>query len=194
MKIEKLKYSTEDYLDGPVILKPNIFSDERGFFYVSWNQNELNKLICKPLNFVQDMVSNSSHGVLRGMHYQLDKPQAKLVKVIKGKIFDVIVDLRSNSNSYMKWASVELSNENKKMIYVPKGFAHGFMVLSSFAEVLYKVDNYYDKNSSISLLWNDRDISINWPTNKIKVQHPITNQKDRNGFNFEEVKKLGYIF
>lgn len=194
MKIEKLKYTNGNYFKGPLVFNPDVFLDNRGYFFVSWNELDFNKAFNKPIHFVQDMFSNSTHGVIRGMHYQKDRPQSKLVQVVNGKIFDVIVDLRRNSKSYKKWASVELSQENKKILFIPKGFAHGFLVLSSSAEVLYKVDDFYHKDSERSLIWNDDLINIKWPLEQIQCSIPYISKKDNEALDFEVLEKLGYTF
>lgn len=159
------------------IICPTIYEDSRGLFFESFNTKLFDKLIQKNTKFVQDNHSTSEFNVLRGLHYQLEPfEQGKLVRVIKGEIFDVAVDIRKNSKNFKKWVGVSLSCENKKQLWVPRGFAHGFLVLSEKAEVLYKTDNYYDKNSERSIIWNDLDLNIDWPLKK----SPYLSEKDKN--------------
>lgn len=149
------------------LIKPNILRDKRGFFFEAFNKKKFDKAIGRKVKFVQDNHSKSKMGVLRGLHYQ--KPpfeQDKLVRVIKGKIFDVAVDIRKDSKFYGKWVGEILSDRNKKQLYIPKGFAHGFLVLSKNAEVLYKTTNFYSKEHEIVFLWSDKILKINWPIKK----------------------------
>lgn len=153
LKIEEVK-----------LIEFNIFKDNRGFFYESFNQKEFDKIIGKKTTFVQDNHSLSKKGVLRGLHYQL-KPyeQGKLVRVIKGSVFDVAVDIRPNSITYGNWVGEILSDENKRSLWIPEGFAHGFLTLSETAEFLYKTTNFYNKNYERTLLWSDKKFKIKWP-------------------------------
>jgi len=158
-------YKTE--LQEVLVIEPNVFEDDRGFFYESFNHATFENLTDQTINFVQDNHSKSSKGVLRGLHYQIPPfAQDKLVRVTRGKIFDVAVDIRKSSPTFKQWVGVILSEENKKQLWIPKGFAHGFLTLSDFAEVQYKTSNYYSKECDRSILWNDKDISIKWPTEK----------------------------
>jgi len=162
-------------LDIPdvVLIEPTIFEDERGFFMESYKYSEFANFGIKE-KFVQDNHSKSIKGVLRGLHYQKHpKAQAKLVRVIRGKIFDVAVDIRRNSPTYGKWVGIVLSEENKKMLYIPVGFAHGFCVLSDEAEVLYKTTEEYAPEYDRGIIWNDPDIDIKWP-----IDNPILSSKD----------------
>ena len=146
------------------VIEPTVFEDKRGFFYESFNQQKFNEIIGKEVIFVQDNHSKSSRGVLRGLHYQkAPYEQGKLVRVIFGEIFDVAVDIRENSSTYGKWISVILSETNKKQLWIPRGFAHGFFVLSEVAEVIYKTDNFYSKENEITLPWNSQTFNIEWP-------------------------------
>ncbi|HML05044.1 MAG TPA: dTDP-4-dehydrorhamnose 3,5-epimerase [Methanobacterium sp.] len=154
------------------IIEPTVFGDERGYFMETYHQKEF-KEAGLDVTFVQDNQSKSKKGVLRGLHFQYNKPQGKLVRVIKGEVFDVAVDLRKNSPTYGKWEGVTLSEENKKQFYVPEGFAHGFLVLSDEAEFTYKCTNFYDPADEGGILWNDEDINIKWPTDEI-----ILSEKD----------------
>ena len=150
-------------LPGVLILRPKVHEDERGFFLESYNQKIFNQLIGRSISFVQDNHSKSSKGVLRGLHFQRNSPQAKLVRVIKGRVFDVVVDVRKSSSTFKKWIGLELSQENKKQIWVPEGFAHGFYVLEDKTEVIYKTTDYYNSKEEKSIRWDDQDISIDWP-------------------------------
>jgi dTDP-4-dehydrorhamnose 3,5-epimerase len=146
-----------------LILEPKVFGDDRGFFFESFNQIDFNLVTSLDVKFVQDNHSKSSRGVLRGLHYQIKHPQGKLVRVIKGAVFDVVVDLRRSSPNFGKWVGVELSSENKKQLWVPPGFAHGFVVTSDSAELLYKTTDYWFPEHERSLLWCDTTVSIKWP-------------------------------
>ncbi len=176
---KKLKSNNELFFEGPLIFEPYVFKDQRGFFYESWNKSEFNKIIEENIEFRQDNHSFSTRGVLRGLHYQLPaSPQAKLVRCTKGLIFDVIVDIRENSNTFGNWAGVELNEHNKKLLWVPNGFAHGFLTMSDFAEVQYKVTNYWEKELDKSIIWSDKDINITWPLNLINLKQPFLSDKD----------------
>lgn len=168
---------TETALPGVCVLKPRVFGDDRGYFFESFNASAFSSLIGQTHSFVQDNHSESSFGVLRGLHYQLYKPQGKLVRVLDGVIFDVAVDIRQGSPTLGKWIGVELSAENRKQLWVPPDFAHGFLVLSEFAQVLYKTTDYYSPENERSIRWDDPDIDINWP--KLSIS-PLLSAKDRN--------------
>lgn len=153
----------ETHLKGVYVFSPTVFEDQRGYFYESFNTSTFKKLTGLDVNFVQDNQSKSSRGVLRGLHFQVgDYEQAKLVRVIKGKVLDVCVDLRPNSPTFKQYFSVELTEENKKQLFVPRGFAHGFLVLEDDTIFSYKCDNYYHKDSERGLIFNDPSIGINW--------------------------------
>lgn len=160
-----------------VILEPRVFGDARGFFFESFNQRDFQQATGLDVNFVQDNHSRSSHGVLRGLHYQIQHPQGKLVRVTHGEVFDVVVDLRRSSPNFGKWAGVELSADNKRQLWVPPGFAHGFVVISETAEFLYKTTDYWYPEHERSLLWNDPTVGINWPING----NPKLASKDASG-------------
>jgi dTDP-4-dehydrorhamnose 3,5-epimerase len=166
---------TATEIPGVLILEPVVFEDERGFFFESFNQRKFEDFADLKLRFVQDNQSHSARNVLRGLHYQIEQPQGKLVHVSRGEIFDVAVDLRRKSPAFGKWTSVKLSAENKKQIWIPEGLAHGFLVLSETADVLYKVTDYYAPQYERSLLWNDPRIGIAWPLD----HKPIMSTKDR---------------
>jgi len=151
-------------LHGLKIIEPTVYSDERGFFYESFNQREFNQAIGQDIVFVQDNHSYSTQGVLRGLHFQrAPHAQGKLVRVVQGEIFDVVVDIRPESKTFGKWHGECLSGENKRQAWIPAGFAHGFLVLSPFADVLYKASDYWHPGSEATILWNDTDIGIDWP-------------------------------
>ena len=149
-------------IEGNCVITPTVHGDERGYFMETYNENDM-KEAGLSLNFVQDNQSSSSKGVLRGLHYQKNFPQGKLVRVIRGSVFDVAVDLRKESSTYGKWYGVELSEENKKQFYIPKGFAHGYLVLSEWAEFCYKCTDFYHPGDDGGLTWNDPEIGIEWP-------------------------------
>jgi dTDP-4-dehydrorhamnose 3,5-epimerase len=171
-------------LDGLVVLKSTIFKDNRGYFMESYNQKNINKLLGN-VNFVQDNESESYRGVLRGLHFQ--KPpytQAKLVRCLKGSVLDVVLDLRKDSKTYGIFETISLTEENKKQLFIPKGFAHGFIVLSKSAIFSYKVDNYYNPDSESGVLWSDLDLNIDWKINKNEI---IVSEKDKNLPTFNEI-------
>jgi dTDP-4-dehydrorhamnose 3,5-epimerase len=152
----------ETALPGVVVIEPKVFGDARGFFLESWNRQAMSDAGLG-MDFVQDNHSRSAQGVLRGLHYQLENPQGKLVRVTQGAVFDVAVDIRRSSPNFGKWVGVELSEENHRMLWIPPGFAHGFLVLSETADFLYKCTTLYHPPSDRSLRWNDPDIGIAWP-------------------------------
>ena len=177
MKINKT------FIEDLLIIEPQLFKDDRGFFYESYNKNNLDKVI--NIVFVQDNESKSNRGVIRGLHFQAPPfEQTKLVRCVSGNILDVAVDIRKNSKTYGKSFSVELSSENNKQLLVPKGFAHGFQVLSETAIVNYKVDGFYNPDSDSGLIWNDKDLSIDWNLDL----KPILSKKDLKLISFKELK------
>ncbi|WP_172380549.1 dTDP-4-dehydrorhamnose 3,5-epimerase [Vibrio sp. Vb339] len=160
------------------IIEPNIFGDERGFFMETWQQKKFEDLVTgKPTLFVQDNHSKSKKGILRGLHYQTENTQGKLVRVISGEVFDVAVDIRKDSPTFGQWVGEYLSAENKRQLWIPEGFAHGFYVTSDEAEFVYKCTDYYDPSSEVSIMWNDSNIGIKWPVSC----SPILSQKDTEG-------------
>lgn len=161
-----------------VIIEPKVFGDDRGFFFESFNQQSFAEKTGVSAAFVQDNHSRSIQGVLRGLHYQIQQPQGKLVRASLGEVFDVAVDIRKNSPYFGKWVGCLLSAENKRQLWVPPGFAHGFLVLSEVAEFLYKTTDYYAPQYERSILWNDPEIGIDWPLNGIEVK---LSAKDRVG-------------
>lgn len=162
---------------GVLIIEPNVFEDERGFFYESYNEKAFIEETGLPVHFVQDNHSCSVHNVLRGLHYQIHQSQGKLVRTIAGTIFDVAVDLRKTSPTFGQWVSCLLSAENKRQLWIPSGLAHGFLVLSETAEVLYKTTDYYARQYERCILWNDPDIAIEWPLSGL----PVISAKDQDG-------------
>ena len=169
-------------INGPLIIVPSIFKDTRGFFFEKYNYKSFFKIGIK-YNFVQDNLSYSKKNVLRGLHFQKKFPQGKLVKVVKGEIFDVIVDLRKNKKSFGKYLSFRLSDKNHNQLWVPPGFAHGFCVLSKEAKVEYKCTEFYKPKDEYTLKWNDSVLEINWP-----IKKPIVSKKDSLGLTLEEIK------
>jgi dTDP-4-dehydrorhamnose 3,5-epimerase len=167
-------------IEGALVLEPSVFSDARGYFLESFNAKNFEEQTGVSATFVQDNSSRSARGVLRGLHFQSAPSQAKLVRVSRGAIFDVIVDLRKASNTFMQWFGVELSEENFKQLWVPKGCAHGFLSLSDITDVHYKTDAYYSPATEGCILWNDPDLAIAWPLDKIAGQ-PSLSAKDMQG-------------
>ena len=168
-----------------VLVEPRVYEDARGFFFESYHKQlfEEQKI---SLEFVQDNHSRSKHGTLRGLHYQIRQPQGKLVRVILGEIYDVAVDLRKSSPTFGKWMGLNLSAKNKKQLYIPPGFAHGFYVLSEWAEVLYKASDYYAPQWERTLLWNDTKVNISWPLPE--NEEPLLSSKDAAGIPFEQAE------
>jgi len=164
-------------LEGVVVIEPKVFGDERGFFLETFQVDRYQEQAGIDLPFVQDNHSRSAKGVLRGLHFQKTKPQGKLVRVVRGEVFDVAVDIRKGSPTFGQWEGVILSEENKRQFWVPPGFAHGFVVLSDVADFEYKCTDYYDPSDEGSLAWNDPDVGINWPLDKLDAD-PQLSAKD----------------
>lgn len=164
-----------------LIIEPKVFGDERGFFFESFNKKKFSELTGIDKSFVQDNHSLSCQGVLRGLHYQIKQPQGKLVRVVRGEVFDVAVDLRKSSSTFGQWAGVVLSAENKRQLWVPEGFAHGFVVLSDQAEFLYKTTDYYAPEYERCIRWDDEALAIDWPCTDVTVS-----EKDANGKAFKQ--------
>lgn len=178
MKVTKTK------LKDCVIIEPSIYGDKRGFFLETFHADRYADLANISLPFVQDNHSQSSKGILRGLHFQKNKPQGKLVRVVRGEVYDVAVDMRLDSPTFGQWESVILSEENKTQFWVPPGFAHGFVTLSETADFEYKCTEYYDSSDEGSLLWNDPDLNISWPIN-----NPKLSDKDLNAPRLIDLKK-----
>ena len=183
-KFKKIETSIKDVY----IIEPTVFGDNRGYFMETYSDAEFAEIGLN-YNFVQDNQSKSSKGVLRGLHFQKENTQAKLVRCIKGEVFDVAVDLRPGSETYGKWEGVILSEENKKMFMIPRGFAHGFLVLSDEAEFTYKCDDIYNPNAEGGLAWNDKDVNIDWPFGDMKIDDLLTSEKDAKWPTLEELRK-----
>ena len=180
---QKISNSNGQIIHGPLLIKPNVFKDDRGFFMESWNSNDWKNIMGKSKQesnlFLQDNHSKSSIGVLRGLHYQLNPyAQGKLVRCISGEIFDVAVDIRINSPTFGKYVGEFLSSENYLQLWIPEGFAHGFLTISEKAEVVYKTTNFWDKNSERSIKWDDPSINIEWPEIILKNNKILISPKD----------------
>jgi dTDP-4-dehydrorhamnose 3,5-epimerase len=160
-----------------LLLEPRVFGDDRGFFYESYNERIFSEKAEVSARFVQDNHSRSAKNVLRGLHYQIKQPQGKLVRVVVGSVFDVAVDLRKSSKTFGQWVGIHLSAEKKQQLWIPPGFAHGFLVLSEYADFLYKTTDYYAPEHDRSILWNDPDLAVAWPLQ----EEPILSAKDRAG-------------
>ena len=171
-------------IEGLFIIEPAVFGDARGFFLETYNQKDFfeNGLTMK---FVQDNHSKSSRGVLRGLHFQIQYPQGKLVRATRGEVYDVAVDLRKGSATYGKWVGVNLTEENKKLFYIPAGFAHGFLTLSEVAEFQYKCTEFYHPEDEGGIIWNDQDLNIDWPLDR--VDHVLLSSRDENWGSFREI-------
>jgi dTDP-4-dehydrorhamnose 3,5-epimerase len=159
------------------LFEPRVFGDDRGFFYESFNQYQFDEAIGRKVTFVQDNHSRSAKNVLRGLHYQIKQPQGKLVRVVAGEVFDVAVDIRRSSPTFGRWVGEILSADNKKQMWIPENFAHGFLVLSDYAEFTYKTTDYYSPENERAIVWNDPQIDIRWPCQPA----PILSQKDKSG-------------
>ncbi len=195
MKVKKLRNKENQIINGPLEIKPQIFNDDRGYFYETWNAKDFEAKIDSETSFVQDNQSFSERGTLRGLHYQLNPmAQGKLVRVTKGIVFDVIVDLRKKSNTFKSWASLILNCQDKNQIWIPKGFAHGFLTLSKEAIIEYKVTDFWEKDLERTILWNDPSISIEWPRLNNKLLEPNLSLKDMNGLSLQTFIKKGEVF
>ena len=168
-----------------LIIEPKVFGDARGCFYESFNQKAFNEATGLDVNFVQDNHSRSAKGVLRGLHYQIQQPQGKLVRVVRGSVFDVAVDIRKDSPAFGKWVGIELTEDNHKQLWIPAGFAHGFMVTAESTDVLYKSTSYYAPQHERCIAWNDPSLDIQWPT---YGKSPLLSAKDTMGESFLEAQ------
>ena len=178
--------ATPTTLPGLLILEPKVFGDSRGFFMESFNARTFRELTGLDVDFVQDNHSRSAKGVLRGLHYQIQQAQGKLVRVVRGSVFDVAVDLRKSSPTFGKWEGVELSEENQRQLWIPPGFAHGFLVTSESADFLYKTTDYYAPEHERSLLWNDPAVGVEWPL----AGEPLLSAKDVAGKRLAECESF----
>ena len=195
MKVNKLRNKENQIINGPLEIKPKIFNDDRGYFYETWNAKDFEANINSETSFVQDNQSLSERGTLRGLHYQLNPmAQGKLVRATKGIVFDVIVDLRQKSKTFKSWTSLILNCKDKNQIWIPKGFAHGFLTLSEEAILEYKVTNFWEKDLGRTILWNDSSISIEWPILNNKLLEPNLSFKDMNGLSLQSLVKKGEVF
>ena len=167
-----------------LIFEPRVFGDERGFFLESWNAREFDNAVGVKVQFVQDNHSRSRRGVLRGLHYQIKQPQGKLVRVARGRVFDAAVDLRKSSSTFGRWVGAELSEDNYRQVWIPFGFAHGFLVLSESADLIYKTTDYYAPEHERCLIWNDPTVGIHWSVN----EEPILSAKDMAGLPLHDVE------
>ncbi|MGL6134082.1 MAG: dTDP-4-dehydrorhamnose 3,5-epimerase [Prochlorococcaceae cyanobacterium] len=194
MQVEHLRSAGGVEIAGPLLLRPNVFGDGRGFFYESWNQGVFDAAAGET-RFVQDNHSRSAAGVLRGLHYQLPPhPQGKLVRCVVGAIFDVAVDIRRGSPSFSQWVGAELSAENKAQLWVPAGFAHGFLTLSEHAEVLYKTTDVWSRECERALRWDDPQLAVAWPLERLAGALPQLSAKDAAAPSFAEAVAAGEVF
>tara|TARA_B100000212_G_scaffold196365_1_gene148168 strand:- start:275 stop:883 length:609 start_codon:yes stop_codon:yes gene_type:complete len=194
MNFSYLKTHKGIILKDLIIFEPNVIEDDRGYFMESWNQKKFNDITGKNINFCQDNHSRSIQGVLRGLHYQLNPcPQEKLVRCTKGCIFDVVVDIRRYSPTYGDWGGIKLSEKNNKQLWIPKGFAHGFLTLSEIAEVQYKTNSFWNKKYERSIIWDDENLKIDWFM-ETNLKEPILSDKDASAPNFKQAEKRGDIF
>ena len=168
-----------------ILIEPKVYKDDRGFFFESFNEQAFHAAINRKVSFVQDNHSQSVQDVLRGLHYQIKQPQAKLVRVVSGRIYDVAVDLRQSSSTFKKYFGVELSATNSRQLWIPEGCAHGFIAMSPQVEVLYKATDYYAPEHERCLLWNDKAIGIDWP---LGISTPIISEKDQQGSIFSDIE------
>ena len=195
MKVERLQSAQGLSIDGPLLITPRAFGDDRGWFFESWNQNNFNEAAGETVVFSQDNHSRSVRGVLRGLHYQIaPEPQAKLVRASFGSIFDVAVDIRRSSPSFGQWVGAILSAENKQQLWVPEGFAHGFLTLSNVAEVQYKARGFWNKGCERSICWDDPELAIHWPLNQLEGAAVSLSEKDVAAPSFKAAVSAGDIF
>jgi len=171
-------------IPGVLVLDPAVFPDDRGFFLETWNARAFQKAVKLDVQFVQDNHSRSSRQVLRGLHYQIKKPQGKLVRVSRGRVFDVIADLRKSSPTFGRWIGLEISDLNHHQVWIPVGCAHGFLVVSESADVLYKTTDYYAPEDERCLIWNDPKLAIDWPL----AGDPVLSARDRSGLSLDEAE------
>ncbi len=193
MPIISKKCFTNDsiYINGPFIIEPQIFEDQRGFFFESWNKRNWEEILKiynqSSQSFVQDNHSRSSKGTLRGLHYQIiPSAQGKLVRCTKGEIFDVAIDLRKSSSTFCKYIGVRLNNKNQEQLWIPKGFAHGFLTLTDYAEVNYKTTDYWDSKNEKTIIWDEKMFNIDWPLEEINFNIHLS-IKDQNGLKFSQL-------
>ena len=195
MQVDQLKSNQGEVMDGPLLITPSAFGDERGWFFESWNQRKLNEAVGEAVVFSQDNHSRSVRGVLRGLHYQLaPEPQAKLVRSSLGSIFDVAVDIRRRSPTFGQWVGAELTAANKSQLWIPEGFAHGFLTLSDVAEVQYKARGFWNKSCERAIVWNDPDIAIDWPLEQLEGAEVSLSGKDAEAAGFRTALAAEDVF
>lgn len=195
MQVEQLRNPGGGTVEGPLLITPSVFGDDRGWFFESWNQRKFDEAVGESVLFSQDNHSRSIQGVLRGLHYQLaQEPQAKLVRASAGAIFDVAVDLRQSSPTFGQWVGAELNAENKAQLWVPEGFAHGFLTLSKIAEVQYKARGFWNKTCERAILWNDPEIGIAWPVDRLDGADVSLSGKDAEAQGFQAATTTGGVF
>jgi len=194
MDLIELQDKSGNTFDGPLVISPKIYNDSRGYFYETWNKRVFDEVVKNNINFVQDNQSFSTKNTIRGLHYQINpEAQGKYVRATTGEIFDVIVDLRENSSTFTKWTGVKLTSINKKQLWIPPGFAHGFLTLSSEAIVEYKVTALWNKELDRTLLWNDSTIAIEWPLTNKRIS-PKLSKKDLEAPKLKTIIDRGDIF
>ena len=195
MQVEPLQSAQGLTIDGPLLITPHVFGDDRGWFFESWNQNNFDEAVGETVVFSQDNHSRSVRGVLRGLHYQLaPEPQSKLVRASLGEIFDVAVDIRRSSPSFGQWVGAILSAENKQQLWLPEGFAHGFLTLSVAAEVQYKARGFWNKDCERSIRWDDPELAIHWPLDLLEGVAVILSEKDAAAPIFKAAVSAGDVF
>ena len=195
MQVEQLRSATGATVEGPLLITPRVFGDERGWFFESWNQRRFDEAAGEAVTFAQDNHSRSAQGVLRGLHYQLPpEPQAKLVRATSGAIFDVAIDLRQSSATYGQWVGAQLSAENYQQLWVPEGFAHGFLTLSAIAEVQYKARGFWNKDCERAIVWDDSELAIAWPLEHLAGQEVSLSGKDAEASSFKTAAAAGDVF
>ena len=195
MQVDQLRSVQGQVIDGPLLITPPAFGDDRGWFYESWNQRKFDDAVGEAVVFSQDNHSRSVRGVLRGLHYQLaPEPQAKLVRASLGSIFDVAVDIRQSSPTFGQWVGAELTAENKSQLWVPEGFAHGFLTLSDVAEVQYKARGFWNKNCERAIVWNDPEIAIAWPLARLERTDVSLSSKDAGASGFKAAAAAGDVY
>lgn len=195
MQVDQLQCPQGRIIKGPLLISPQAFGDERGWFFESWNQRKFDRAMGEAVVFSQDNHSRSVQGVMRGLHYQLSQePQAKLVRASIGEIFDVAVDIRQGSATYGQWVGAHLSAENKQQLWVPEGFAHGFLTLSAVAEVQYKARGFWNKACERAIRWDDTTIGIQWPLDQLGTAEVSLSGKDADAPTLDQAKAAGEIF
>lgn len=195
MQFEQLKSSQGATIEGPLLISPRAFGDERGWFFESWNQLRFDEAVGEAVVFSQDNHSRSVQGVLRGLHYQLaPEPQAKLVRASIGHIFDVAVDIRQSSATFGQWVGAHISAENKQQLWIPEGFAHGFLTLSAVAEVQYKARGFWNKTCERAIRWDDASMDIRWPLDQLSGAEVSLSGKDAEALTLNQAKAAGDVF